>query len=105
MVTTSDLLAQAIAHHRAGRIDEAERLYRLILERDSGSFHAWHMLGVVASQSGKHEAGAKHIQRAIALRPNFAEAHYNLGRCWQEMGKRTESIDSYRRAVALEPQH
>jgi tetratricopeptide (TPR) repeat protein len=103
-MSRTEAFAAAIAHHRAGRIDEAERLYRMILDSDPGAFHAWHMLGVVASQSGKPELGAEHIQQAIALRPNFAEAHYNLGRCLQEMGKQAEAIDSYRQAVALEPQ-
>ena len=42
-------------------------------------------------------------QRALALKPDFAEAHNNLGNALQEQGKADEAVAHYRRALALKP--
>ena len=47
-ITLADALRQAIAAHRAGHLDDAERIYRRILAAAPGQFDALHLLGVVA---------------------------------------------------------
>ena len=42
-------------------------------------------------------------RRAVALRPDFAEANNNLGNALREMGKVDEAVDCYRQALALKP--
>ena len=50
------------------------------------------------------EAEASHTQ-AIALKPDYAEAHYNLGNILQVLGKLEEAKATYTQAIALEPEH
>ena len=45
-------LRQAVAHHQAGRLSEAEDLYRAILQAQPGQPDANHNLGVLAAQVG-----------------------------------------------------
>lgn len=45
------------------------------------------------------------FERAIALRPAFAEAHNNLGSCRQRAGDFPAAEASYARAIALKPDH
>ena len=47
-----DLLAFAWEHHRAGRLAEAEGLYRRILVECPGHPEALHGLGILAGQAG-----------------------------------------------------
>src|SRR5262245_31823061 len=54
MATISEVFAIAVQHHQAGRLDEAERIYRQILSVAPENAGALHLLGVVASQSGRH---------------------------------------------------
>ena len=45
-------------HHRAGRLLEAERLYRLVSDTDPRNARALHLLGVVAHQLERPDAAA-----------------------------------------------
>src|SRR5687768_9028450 len=42
---------KALALHRAGRLDEARRLYEHILDADPRNASLWHFLGVLHHQS------------------------------------------------------
>ena len=79
MPETPDPLSIAIAQHQAGRLPEAEQLYRQILTVDPNNADAWNLLGVLKSQVGQHEVAVQHIQRATQLDPTFAQAFNNLG--------------------------
>ena len=68
------ILAAAIAHHRAGRLLDAERMYRLACDTTPHDARAFHLAGVVAHQLGRNDAAAL-IGRAVTLNPDFAEAH------------------------------
>src|SRR3982074_3192610 len=71
-------LASAMAHHRAGRLNDAERLYRSVCDTDPKNARAFHLLGVVAHQLRRPDA-ALLVGRAVALDPDFAEAHNDRG--------------------------
>src|ERR1700712_5107663 len=49
-------LAAAFAHHRAGRLAEAERLYRAVCDNDRDNARAFHLWGVAAHQLGRPDA-------------------------------------------------
>ena len=87
MATISEALAIAIQHHQAGRLQAAEQIYRQILAVEPNHADAWHLLGVIASQLGKHEMAVEYIGRAIALNGNVAAVHYNLGNALMHQGK------------------
>ncbi|MGD9885490.1 MAG: tetratricopeptide repeat protein [Reyranella sp.] len=74
----ASLLDQALAHHRAGRMAEAENLYRRILARDPRHADALHLLGMLAGQAGRHDTAAELIRQAIAV--NGRQPYYLLHR-------------------------
>jgi protein O-GlcNAc transferase len=93
-------LAAAMAHHRAGRLAEAERLYRRACEDDPNSARAFHLRGIVAHQLGSPDA-ASLVGRAVALDPDFAEAHNDRGVILAANGALADAISCFERAVAL----
>jgi predicted O-linked N-acetylglucosamine transferase (SPINDLY family) len=93
----------AVGHHRAGRLADAERVYRQVLARFPEHAGALHLLGTVALQTGHLEAAVDLIGRAIALNPEVAEPHCNLGEALRLAGQPARAIVSLRRAVALAP--
>src|SRR3979409_1537424 len=93
-------LAAAMTHHRAGRLTEAERLYRSACDSDPNNARAFHLRGVVAPQLGRPDA-ASLVGRAVILDPDFAEAHNDRGVILAANGLFSEAIPCFERAVAL----
>ena len=93
----------AIQHQQAGRVQEAERIYRQILADDPGNVDALNLLGVIQWQAGRRDNALELIRRAIAIQPRYAEAHYNLGNALLGKGMWDEAIAAFGRAVALKP--
>ena len=96
-------LALAIQFHRSGRLPEAERLYRTLLEAVPEHVDALHFLGLLTHQAGESEEAERLIRRAIELRPDYVDAHSNLGNLLRARGCMAEAAEAYRRAVALAP--
>ncbi|MGD0390624.1 MAG: tetratricopeptide repeat protein [Tepidisphaeraceae bacterium] len=95
----------ATRHHRAGRLHQAEQLYRQVLARQPKHAGAMQFLGVIAHQVGRNDMAVDLIHRAIALNPDNADAHNNLGNALKDKGQLNEAIDAYRQAIALKPNY
>lgn len=100
---TRHLVDKALAHHRTGRLDDAERMYREVLAIDASHADAMHLLGMVAFQTGRLELAVETIRKAIAVHPTAASYYSNLGNVLQAQDKLDEAAASYRSALALRP--
>ena len=98
-----EVLSLALQHHQAGRLSEAEALYRQILQAQPNHADALHLLGVIAHQVGKHEIAVEYITRAIALNPTAAEYHSNIGEAYRALARLNEAEASFQQALALKP--
>ena len=105
MATIPERLAAAVKHHEAGRLGEAERIYRAILRADPNHPDALHLLGVIAHQSGKHEAAIELIARAVERKGDVAGYHSNLAAACKAAGQDAEAARHARRAIELQPDY
>ena len=103
MAAISEAFAAALQHHQAGRLHDAERLYRQILGAEPNHADALHLLGLIAHQVGQHGAAVDLIRRAIAVKGDAAIFHNNLGQAYRGLGRTSEAAASYRRAIELSP--
>ena len=99
------LLQEALAHHQAGRLPEAEVLYRQILQASPGHPDARHLLGVIAYQVGQFSIGLELIDQAIRAKPDFAEAYNSRGSCLHGLERYKEAVEAYDRAILLKPDY
>lgn len=102
MSTSFDAFLTALDHHRAGRLREAEVLYRQNLESHPDHAESLHLLGLVAHQRGEHDVAEELIGRAIARKGDQAPFHSNLGEVYRVQGKLPEAEQSLRRALAID---
>ena len=105
MATLQQALDAAIAEQTAGRLDQAEAIYRQILRVVPDQPDAVHLLGVIAHQRGDHRTAIESIERAIELNPGQAAYYGNLGVVWKELGELKQAAACYRRALELQPDY
>ncbi len=99
-----ETLARAMSHHQAGELREAAAIYGEILEAEPSNPVALHFLGLIALQRRRHGAAVDLIGKAVAHKPEYAEAHANLGTALMGEGKLDEAVASFQKAIALEPE-
>ncbi len=97
------MIQQAIAYHQQGRLDDAERLYGLILQTEHDHFDALHLLGVLMHQRGQCEAALNLIAKALTINSQSADACANQARVFAALGRYEEALASYDSALALQP--
>jgi len=95
----------ALQHHTSGDLLKAEGIYQQILQVDPNQPVALHLLGVIAHQVGKNDLSVDLITKALAIKPDYAEAHSNLGNTLRELGKLNEAAVSCSKAIAIKPDH
>jgi tetratricopeptide (TPR) repeat protein len=66
-----------MAHHQAGRLSDAEAIYRQILQTSPDHLGALHLLGALACQVGQWTAALELINKALRINPTLAEAYNN----------------------------
>jgi Flp pilus assembly protein TadD len=103
-VTLDDRLRLALGHHRAGRLGEAEAMYRKALSQEPDHPDALHLLGTLVQENNAEEA-LRLLQRAAKLDPRAPHFHCNLGALLGRMGRQEEAIASLREALRLKPDY
>jgi predicted O-linked N-acetylglucosamine transferase (SPINDLY family) len=102
-VGLGESLQTALAHHRAGRLRQAEELCREVLRTDPDNAEGHlHLADVLADLGEPAEAEAAY-RRAIGLRPDFAEAHDHLGGLLHDQGRYPEAVHLFQEAIRLRP--
>jgi protein O-GlcNAc transferase len=99
----SDLFAAGVAHHKAGRLAQAEACYRQVLAAQSDHADALQLLGLMAHQVGRHDVAVDLITQAIrrdATKPGYFS---NLGSALEHQGRIDEAVAAYRKAIQLKP--
>ncbi len=102
-MSIEQVLGQALQLHRAGRLAEAEGLYRQVLAQQPQHPEALHLLGLVAQKTGRSELAADLMRRSISSKPQIAEFHVNLGVVLASQGRHDQAMAAFRQALALKP--
>ncbi len=97
----TETMNTAIKHHLAGRLVEAESIYKKVLLDEPDNYVALHLLGVIAHQVRKHDIAVDLITKALTIKPEYADAHYNLGNAYKEMGQLVAALESYQKAITI----
>jgi predicted O-linked N-acetylglucosamine transferase (SPINDLY family) len=97
----TDLLERARQQHRAGRLDEAERVYQRVLKAEPTHLEALIGLADVLEALGRNAEGIEALEWALARTPDSAPLHGRLADALQAQGDLARAIEAYRRAIAL----
>jgi tetratricopeptide (TPR) repeat protein len=62
-------------------------------------------LGLACSLTQQYEQQVWALKKAVQERPDFAEAYYQLGLGYSDLGYRRSAIKAFARAVQVKPDH
>ncbi len=98
----AEKLRTAQAHHKAGRLREAETVYRQILATDPMDPGGLNGLGILACQVGKYDAAVDSLRLAVMVEPTVAAFRSSLGDALAHLNRLDEAEAEYRTALRLD---
>jgi TPR repeat protein len=101
--SADDRLKLAQGLYRIGDLDAALDECRVALKLESHNAKAYLQLGVTLMAKQDGHAASIALMEAILLDPELTHAHYSLGSVQYSLGNLTAAIQSYRRALDLQP--
>lgn len=97
------LLTLANEHYQAGRLPDADRVYRQVLKQNPRSQPALSWLALIADQQGRLADSIAFYEQLLAVNPESAEVHSNFGAVLCRAGRVPEAIAQQQQALALKP--
>src|SRR5258707_13954941 len=95
------VLEQAMAHQRAGRLAEAEKIYRHVLAQHPREANSLHLLGVMAYQRGQLNESLNLIQQAVEIDPKAPVMRGNLAQVLAKLERIEPALEQFRAAPQL----
>ncbi|MFM8772221.1 MAG: tetratricopeptide repeat protein, partial [Candidatus Kapaibacterium sp.] len=95
----SAYLLRTAALQDRGRTEEARAVASEYARRAPNDAMAWYNLGLLQIESQQLDSSLKSLRRALSIKPNYPEAHYNLGRVYDVLGFSEDAIQAYRRCA------
>ena len=96
-------IQKLINYYQNGQYGDAETLAISITQQFPEHQFSFKVMGVLLEKTGRKLEALNANQRAVQLVPQDAEAHYNLGNTFKELGRLDETEVSYTQAIALKP--
>ena len=95
------VLAQFL--HRDGRLEEADRHYRISLEGNPNDPETWADLGALQLDQGAFDVAERSFARSLSIHPEESPALVGLAALREREGRLPEALDLYERAAHADP--
>ena len=96
------LFKEALTFHENGQLDEAEAIYRRILNTAPKNPDVLNLLGLIAQEKGVHNQAVELFYKAYVIAPSHLPISFNLGLSLQALGKYREAIEAFSRVLIKE---
>ena len=101
--TIDAMIARAYQVHQSGQAARAESLYRQILHADDDNVIANNLFGLLCMQLKRFDEAVYHIEKALSVSPNDAQAHSNLGIALKDLGRNEEAEKHFHESLKIDP--
>lgn len=97
------MFQKAVELHQNGALNEAEQIYRQILETAPDNADVLNLLGLVAQAKGIHAEAAGYFYKAARNAPKHFPIFFNLAVSLGALGKYLEATEAYQKVLQLKP--
>ena len=97
------MFQRAVALQQNGALNEAEQIYRQILETAPNNADVLNLLGLIAQQRGFHQEAVSYFYKAADNAPKHFPIQFNLAISLEALGKHIESLEAYAKVLELNP--
>lgn len=97
------MFQKAVELQQNGALNEAEQIYRQILETAPENADVWNLLGLIAQSKGIHNEAVSCFYKAAEYAPQHFPVFFNLGISLGALGKDIEAAEAYRKALEIKP--
>ena len=94
-----------IALYSNGQIQEALGAVETLIKSYPNEPLLYNISGVCYKEIGKLDEAVKSFKKALTIKSDYAEVHYNLGVTLQELGQQDAAVKSYEKALAIKPDY
>lgn len=94
-------LTVAIRLHQTEQLDEAETLYKTILDQFPKFPEALHFYGLLKHQTGDNDQAISLIEQALTEAPEYSDAYNNLGNIFNNLEQFEKAAECYGKALDL----
>jgi tetratricopeptide (TPR) repeat protein len=98
------LMNMAKIEEEKGRLDEAAKHLKEIVDQESGNLEARLELGRVLFQRGDVQGALDQTQAILKVQPGHPDALYNLGAIYGNLGNAARAREYWERLISLAPQ-
>lgn len=99
----NEMVAQGHRLHQSGQFSKAESQYRQVLHTDENHVIANNLLGLLCLQTKRLDEAVQHIERALQVMPDDAQAHSNLGLALKDLGRTEDAARHFHESLKLVP--
>ena len=105
LVLSKEQVDSVITLYSSGKINEAIETIKALNESYPNVPLLFNILGACYMKLGQTDAAEKMFATAVAIKPDYAEAHFNHGFALKDAGKIDLAVGSYRKAIGLLPNY
>jgi len=85
-----------------GKLQEALKSLSVLINKYPSESLLFNIRGACYAGLGQFNAAVKDYEKAIAIKPDYSKAHFNLGGTLQELGQLDAAVESYKKTLVIE---
>ena len=88
-----------------GKVSEALDAIELLIKEHPNESLLFNIRGACYAALGQLEEAVKNYEDALAIKPDYSDASYNLGNVLKDLGHLEKAVESYKKTIAIEPHY
>ena len=91
--------------YHQGQLKQSLQQVNILLQQFPNSSNLYNIRGVAYRGLDQLDASIKSYEKALSIKPDFAEACYNMGNALRDQGKLNEALEAYTKAISIKPDY